>query len=74
MHYDVKFYADVGRHHETQPCRNLGHSYATLEAAESAAVDLVTEIQEKFGKDAGYAVIDDAGRVLAIGPRRNIHA
>ena len=70
MHYDVRFYADISRHHATQPCRVHSHPHPTPEAAEALALELVTEIQEVFGQHAGYAVVDDAGRVIAIGPRQ----
>lgn len=68
MHFDVKFYVDMARHHATQPCRTHGGAYPTPEVAESVAITLLPEIREQFGKEAGYAVVDDAGRVIAMGP------
>lgn len=68
MHYGIRFYADVIRQHETQPCGIHGAVFASPDAAEAVAAKLLPEIQQKFGTGAGYAVIDDAGRVIAIGP------
>lgn len=71
MPYSVRFYEDVTRYHETNPCRHHPRTYKTAEEAEDVAKSLLPDVREEHGRKVGYAVFnieEGLENAVAIGP------
>lgn len=66
--FTVRYYSDIVRHHKTAPCAHHGTVYPTAEQAEAAACHELQEVRKVHGRDVGFAIFEDNGRVVAIGP------
>lgn len=67
-HFSIRFYTNVTRHHETTPCDRLPTAFGSVEDAERAAVEHLAAVRLKHGTGCGYAIQDETGYVVHIGP------
>ena len=67
--FTIRYYSNICCHHESQPCAHHGKTYRSPEEAERAARAELQAIRLSHGSQAGFAIFEDNGRVVAIGPK-----
>lgn len=68
MAYSIRFYQDIVRYHETQPCMLHPRTYKTAEEAERVARAELPTVRAKHGTTVGYAIFDATHFCVQIGP------
>lgn len=66
--FTIRYFSDIVRHHETQPCAHNGRTFPTAEEAERVARAELPAVRSNHGSKVGFAIFEDNGRVAAIGP------
>ncbi len=69
MPFNIKFYTDVTRYHDTTPCERHQFVYSTLEETEMKARSLLHDVRKKHGATVGWAITEvETGHTWSIGP------
>lgn len=64
--FTIRYFSDIARHHQTQPCAHHGGTFGSIDEAERAARQQLPSVCTTHGPKSGFAIVEDNGRVATI--------